>query len=315
MSWRSVFSLEKKYGFPRVGTRLKARSLCACGLLLACSNAFRVGPSPTGSGSSGEAGALPVGEAGAPAGGAPGDVGSAGAGAVAAGETSDAGAGGTDAAAGSAGADNGGAPPVEPQCRRLADCEPGNNCMAGSCVPALVSCAATKNSYPKAPDGVYWIAPEASPQRAFCDMALSAELCTEIAAAHQGRTRDKAHLGYKMTSLLLLDQGVCKLWAIRSADTDHPFGGLKPVSGVAAAQTCVALGFAADGALGKCDYGTERTTCGFSATPLYWYGNSCSGCALNDGDHDRWTKQGPAIRADILSNATGTTFTTCKLSK
>lgn len=118
-----------------------------------------------------------------------------------------------------------------------------------------------------------------------------------------------------MTSLLLLDQGVCKLWAIRSADTDHPFTQLKPVQGVATGQTCVALGFVADGSLGSCSYGSEKTNCGFSATPLHWYGNSCVGCELNDGDKDRWTLQGPAIHAEVLSNTTGTMFTTCKVSK
>jgi hypothetical protein len=84
---------------------------------------------------------------------------------------------------------------------------------------------------------------------------------------------------------------------------------------VPAGQTCVWLGFAADGALGSCGYGTERTSCGFTATPMYWYGNQCASCVLGDGDHDRWTLMGPAAKATVLSTMSGTTFTTCKTSK
>ena len=72
----------------------------------------------------------------------------------------------------------------------------GQNCVASQCVPALVSCAAHKNSYPAAKDGVYWIGTAGAWQRAYCDMALSAELCTEVAGEHQGRTRGKAAIGY-----------------------------------------------------------------------------------------------------------------------
>lgn len=191
----------------------------------------------------------------------------------------------------------------------------GQNCVANQCVPALVSCAAHKNSYPTSKDGVYWIGTTGAWQRAYCDMALSAELCTEIAGEHKGRTRGKAGIGYTMSSVLLLNDGVCKLWALRGTDDGHPFDELTAVEGIAAGQTCIGLGFMGDGTLGACQYGTERDNCGFSATPLYWYGNNCSGCTKNDGTFDRWTLQGPAIRASVLSSLSGTKFTTCKIKK
>jgi hypothetical protein len=118
-----------------------------------------------------------------------------------------------------------------------------------------------------------------------------------------------------MTSVLLLNEGVCKMWAIRGTDDGHPFDELIAVEGVPAGQTCIRLGFMGDGALGECGYGTERSNCGFSATPLYWYGNTCTGCAKNNGSFDRWVLQGPAIRASTLSSMSGTEFTTCKIRK
>jgi hypothetical protein len=146
-------------------------------------------------------------------------------------------------------------------------------------------------------------------------MQLSTELCTEVTAEHHGRTRGKAAIGYTMTSVPLLNEGVCKMWAIRGTDDGHPFDQLKAVAGTPAGQTCISLGFAADGELGACEYGSERTSCGFSATPLYWYGNNCSGCVLNDGTFDRFTLQGPAIRAFALSSVSGTEYTTCKVAR
>jgi hypothetical protein len=200
-------------------------------------------------------------------------------------------------------------------CSGIADCDVGENCVSSRCVPARVSCAAQKNSHPASEDGVYWIGTAGAWLRAYCDMQLSTELCTEVTGEHMGRTREKAAIGYTMTSVLLLNEGVCKMWAIRGTDDGHPFDQLKAVAGVAEGQTCISLGFVADGVLGACDYGTERTTCGFSATPLYWYGNNCAGCAMNDGTFDRWTLQGPAIRALALSSTSGTDFTTCKVHR
>lgn len=217
-----------------------------------------------------------------------------------------------DDAGGSGG--EGGSDAVEPvTCQSMASCATGENCVANRCVPALVSCAAQKNSYPTSKDGVYWIGTVGAWQRAYCDMQLSAELCTEVAGEHRGRTRGKAAIDYTMTSVLLLNQEVCKLWALRGTDDGHPFVKLVAVEGVAEGQTCVGLGFVADGALGECKYGTQYTDCGFTATPLYWYGNDCEGCVKNDGSYDRWTLQGPAISALTLSSVSGTSFTTCKV--
>jgi hypothetical protein len=237
------------------------------------------------------------------------------------GAPSDAGAAGEPPQPGAAGESSGGAggeagaPSSNPPTCPSTSCAMGQNCVASQCVPALVSCAAHKNSYPNAKDGVYWIGTTGAWQRAYCDMALSAELCTEVAGEHQGRTRGKVAIGYTMSSVLLLNEGVCKMWGIRGTDDGHPFDELIAVEGVPAGQTCISLGFMGDGALGACEYGTERTNCGFSATPLYWYGNNCAGCVKNDGAFDRWTLQGPAIRAFTLSSMSGTEFTTCKIRK
>ena len=96
---------------------------------------------------------------------------------------------------------------------------------------------------------MYWIGSVGAWQRAYCDMSLSTELCTEIAGEHHGRTRDKAAIDYTMTSVLLLSEGVCKLWALRATDEGYPFDKLIAVEGVAEGRTCVSLGFAADGVL------------------------------------------------------------------
>jgi hypothetical protein len=283
------------------------------GVAFGCEDKFEP-PSDTvdvsGAGAGGEADA----SAGSSKGGSSGDGGDGG------GAPSEAGAAGEPPSPGAAGESSGGAggeagaPSGNPTCPSTS-CAMGQNCVASQCVPALVSCAAHKNSYPMSKDGVYWIGTTGAWQRAYCDMALSAELCTEVAGEHKGRTRGKAAIGYTMSSVLLLNEGVCKLWAIRGTDDGHPFDELIAVEGIQAGETCISLGFMGDGTLGACDYGTDRTTCGFSATPLYWYGNNCSGCTKNDGTFDRWTLQGPAIRAFVLSSMSGTEFTTCKIRK
>jgi hypothetical protein len=282
------------------------------GQLPACSDQFSSGSNTGGQGQAGTGGVSGGGSASEggsgghdPAGGAgEGGVGQAAA-AGDAGHAGDANAG--NPVGGESGA--GGAPPAG--CDSLDDCPAGQNCVEQACVPALVSCAAHKNSYPASKDGVYWIAVSGDTQRVYCDMLLSTELCGEVAAEHQGRTRDKAAIGYTMTSVLLLSEGVCKIWAIRGTDTGHPFDRLQAQGGVPAGQTCISLGFAADGKLGSCPYGSQRTNCGFPAMPLHRYGNYCTGCTLNDGAFDRWTLQGPVSSGEMLSTMSGTTFTTC----
>lgn len=221
----------------------------------------------------------------------------------------DSGLGGEPSAGGAGSTHAGGAPPDG--CSTIDDCPSAQNCVAGRCVPALVSCAAQKNSYPASQDGVYWIGAAGATQRTYCDMRLSAELCSEIQGEHRGRTRDKAAIDYTMTSVLLLSEGVCKMWAIRGTDKGHPFNRLVARGGLPADQTCTALGFAGDGELGNCAYGSDHTSCGFTATPLNRYGNYCTGCTLNNGEYGEWTLQGPIHRGDLLSTMSGTTFTTC----
>ena len=101
----------------------------------------------------------------------------------------------------------------------------GQNCATtGRCVAAQVSCAAQKSSYPASTDGVYWISPAGVAHRAYCDMAISAELCTEIEGEHRGRTRDKAALSYVMKSILLSPKPT--MWATSPRvrpDTSTPF--------------------------------------------------------------------------------------------
>lgn len=284
---------------------------CVCGAF-ACEDKFQApesGPASAGAGGEEQPTA-----GSANAGGVSGQAGErtaqAGAEDGSGGETA-AGSGGDFSAGGEGGAVSG-----EPMtCRRMADCEAGENCVTGRCVAPLISCAAQKNSHPASKDGVYWIGTAGALQRAYCDMQLSAELCTEVAGEHHGRTRGKAAIGYTMTSVLLLSEGVCKMWAIRGSDDGYPFDQLKAVAGVPEGQTCISLGFAGDGVLGACKYGSERTSCGFEVTPLYWYGNNCAGCVKNDGVYDRWTLQGPAIQAATLSSTSGTEFTTCKVGR
>jgi hypothetical protein len=199
-----------------------------------------------------------------------------------------------------------------PPCQSMTDCPTGQNCMAGRCVGALVSCAAQKTSYPNAPDGVYWISPSGLPYRAFCDMAISAELCSEIEGDHRGTTRDKAAIPFTMRSILLAGTGVCRIWALRGVD-GYPFTHLAPVNGIAPGFTCRAFGFVGDDVLGTCDYGSELGNCGFAAPPFYVWGNQCAGCPMNNGDYDRYTLQGPVSSGRALTSVQGTVVTTCRV--
>ena len=223
---------------------------------------------------------------------------------------------GTDGGAPSAGAAGSGGNPVEPTpCQTTSQCEPGANCIDEACAPALATCAAQKNKYPASKDGVYWLVKGANAQRVYCDMAEAIELCSEVEGQHQGRTRDSSKLEYSMTSVLLPDLASCKMWAIRAVADGYPLWKLEAKAGVPEGQTCIKLGFAADGTLGTCNYGSMRSDCGFMLDPLNRYGNTCSGCVLNDGDFDHWLLQGPVKVGAVLSNVSGSAFTTCKTSK
>lgn len=255
-----------------------------------------------------------AGEAGEESSGGAGDEPSAGTGGQL-GVSGGAGVSGSAGVAGHIGVAGGGGMPSSVTCQTMADCASAQNCVAHACVPALVSCAAQKNSFPDSKDGVYWLAGDGAARRVYCDMAQSAELCSEVMGEHQGRTRDKSTLAYTMTSVLLLSDGVCKLWDIHGSDSGYPFGGLEAIQGVPAASTCRYLGFAADGALGSCNYGsnTGYTNCGFTKTPLERYGNSCASCTPDGaGTFDHWVLQGQIFAAGILSSKSGSIFTTCK---
>jgi len=81
-------------------------------------------------------------------------------------------------------------------------------------------------------------------------------------------------------------------------------------------DTCQALGFVADGALGVCEYGSNvgYSKCGFPIGDAHMvYGNMCAGCAEHDGNYDTYVRQGPIHRGPVLSSFDGTTKTTCRV--
>jgi hypothetical protein len=247
------------------------------------------GPGGRGGGSgSGSAGTAGAGRGGGD-GGSSGGVGGAGS----SGGTAAAGRGGASGGAGSGGA----------RCTGSgvsAGCSDGFNCAAGNCVPATVSCAAHKSSHPSSGDGVYWIGPPA--RRAYCDMRVPIELCTELTEEHSGgRTRDGSNLTFALTSVLLWSQGECAIWALRALPDGIPFGPFKRPHPL---TSCQAIGFLADGLLGSCAYGDTPgfSACGFGAPPLYQMGDDCAGCVVNDGPQERYTRQGPMHESWVLTS-------------
>jgi hypothetical protein len=181
------------------------------------------------------------------------------------------------------------------------------------CKPATVSCAAHKNRWPSSPDGVYWISPTGAPLLAYCDMTLQRELCSELEGEHRGKTRDSSGLAYSMTSVLLAEAGVCKIWAVRGSDDGYPLNELEPVLERPPATTCKTLGFVADALVNKCRYGSNHGNCGFPVPAYHRYGNNCSGCALRAGKFDGYVLQGPQFGTTVISTATGSVSTTCKI--
>lgn len=215
---------------------------------------------------------------------------------------------------GSAGASNG-EEPGEVSCTTLADCETGQNCIDALCVAALASCSAQKNRYAASQDGVYWIGSGPELRRAYCDMQLAQELCSEVEGEHQGKARDGSNLEFSMTSVLLVQSSECKLWNLRASD-GFPIDQLVVNELTPAGRTCPSLGFIQDGKLGSCPFGSERSNCGFDVTPLRRYGNDCAGCAnVGKGKFDHWVLQGDMKVAGTLSRQSGSIFTTCKVSK
>ncbi len=118
-----------------------------------------------------------------------------------------------------------------------------------------------------------------------------------------------------MRSVLHVREGDCLIWALQSSADGYPLGVLKDVAGQTL-STCQALGFPADGELGSCPFGDSagRTGCGFqSAPPYYHWGNVCSGCVEGEGLHKTYVKQGPIHTSSVLSSASGSTQSHCKI--
>lgn len=190
-------------------------------------------------------------------------------------------------------------------CGLTSDCTMGFNCVEGVCKAALSSCAAQKTAYPSSPDGEYWIDPSGNnPMHAYCDMQLMTELCTEIEGLHQGRTREGSNLDYIMTSVLDKSAGICEMWAIRTLPDERPFENL--YSPIRIMDTCEALGFVGPGIENPCPWGSEFGTCGYDiSNGFYNYGDSCGGCALNDGIWDKWVLMGPVYKGSVNSSMDG----------
>jgi hypothetical protein len=199
------------------------------------------------------------------------------------------------------------------RCANLDGCATGYNCDKGVCVPATVSCAAHKSAYPSSGDGVYWINPTGTPMRAYCDMQLQSELCTEIEADHRGKTRDGSNLPYTMRSILHARDAKCSIWAVRGSTDGYPIRAIEMVEGQKLG-TCQALGFPSDVMLGECAFGDSAgySNCGFALSPpLYQWGNHCSGCMIGDGLSPTYVKQGPMHSSTVLSTADGSVQSHC----
>ena len=207
------------------------------------------------------------------------------------------------------------------------NCASGSNCIDGQCRLAPGDCTTlramfTPPSVPK--DGVYWLMYGAAPHRAYCDMQTGSILCTDspTGEAHDTRTRDGQHTIVNWTSQLLPGEAACKLWNVRAGD-QRPFSPLTKNSQTTL-TTCQALGFPRDISVGSCKYGMQDTGtaddayCGFSPPDWFVYYNNCAvrtatngGCAMGGGELGFWRPQGPMYNVGVLSNASGSIFTTC----
>jgi hypothetical protein len=161
----------------------------------------------------------------------------------------------------------------------------------GSCVPATVSCAAHKSSYPSSGDGVYWIGPPA--MRAYCDMRVPIALCTEVTEEHSGgRTRDGSNATFALTSVLLWSQGECAIWALRALPRGFPSDRIAaPTRSPPVRRSASSL--TDSSATAPTATAPDTTACGFGAPPLYQMGDDCAGCVVGDGPHELYVRQGP----------------------
>ncbi|MFZ5893610.1 MAG: hypothetical protein ACOY0T_21285 [Myxococcota bacterium] len=255
-----------------------------------------------------------------------GEAGSAGtpAHAGAAGSLADGGAAGAAGAggAGKAGGEGGvggesGSGAIGPSCARRIDCPEGQNCEAGTCVPALQNCARHKSKYPSASDGVYWIQGVAGPLLAFCDMRERSELCTQERGSRSGRLRDASGLGYSMTSLLIAEESRCEIYNLVVGD-GYP---LSPAVGTSF-DTCQALGFVRDSLIQQCQYGdaigggstSYADDCGYDIDAYRIYGTYCTGCTEEgDGAYDHYVRQGPIHWGQTIATADGSVRSYCAI--
>jgi hypothetical protein len=200
--------------------------------------------------------------------------------------------------------------PIGASCQSRRDCATGVNCIAGTCLPARADCAALKAAFPGLADGVYWLQGDTGTSKlAYCDLQLGAALCEEGPAAHAGRTREGSKLGYTAMTVLAEDARSCELWAVRGVD-GKPMAPLHAIDGLTL-DTCHALGFAGDVMLGSCNWGADKSSCGFDAGWV-WYGNLCNGCDMNPGTYPRWVPQGTIHNGHIMSSADRSTVTRCR---
>lgn len=198
-------------------------------------------------------------------------------------------------------------------CTLLDHCPTGTSCVARLCQAAVASCAATKTAYAGAADGEYWIKPATgAAYRAYCDMALGREICTEAGGTVTGKTREGSGINWSGHAKLDHKTGLCTLYALKGPT--YPFEDLNAVAGQTM-KTCAAFGFKADGTLGNCLFGSGagRGKCGFTITTYNRYGNQCTGCTLNAGNFHDYTLQGPISNGTLITNFSGTIVTTCRV--
>jgi hypothetical protein len=202
-----------------------------------------------------------------------------------------------------------------PTCMGPYDCAAGTNCVGGSCRAAAVDCAAQKQAFADAADGVYWIAPGgpgSDTLRVYCDMHLGtpATLCSAEATRHVGKTRDGSNLPIQFISVFTDDSAtVCRIWAVQSLDS-YPLGRRPPDK---MPNTCQSLGFADDEVIGDgCLFGSNSSDCGYAGAHFYCYGHVCDSCQVGKGSHEQYTFMGPFTDGRALTNVAGTIAATCR---
>jgi hypothetical protein len=213
-------------------------------------------------------------------------------------------------------------PPLPPdlsRCSVLDDCPAGFNCVATHCVAAASDCSAMKALLPGGGagyDGVYWITNSGVTYRAYCDMQLGVELCSENMGEHTGQARDGSMLRYRMTSQLFWQKGWCNLWNVRDATSSgFPLDRVTNQQGFNTNQTCQVLGFISDNAVDVCFYGSGSggSNCGYTVPQTSRWGNFCNGCGDNNGYFNQYTLQGVFTDGTVLSSADGSVVARCNV--